>query len=349
MPDQQPRGAAEVFAGLIPDERIAAYEKLRAHGGVPKEQAAEFASSARLAQELTETGMAYVIPHTATSPATFQAAPLDLALMGVLADLQARLSREQKLLLDGNRKLADLQMRATWVDGAVPEHLMKVITDRDEVLQMSRELIASAHRDWMILENGETDMPITDDYAIDATPAVRQQVRSRAIYDAKLIENPAAMRCITRCVADGEEARMLPSVQVKMQIADETAVMLPLSRTGSVGAVIFYAEPIVRLARDHFEMKWIRATPIGSSAAREGSPLPGPTLRILELLARGRSNESVAGAIGKSESTVQRHLDAVEVLLGLKSPSRFELGFAVGRSGLLGTPAKNEAGKEHHA
>jgi len=236
MPDQQPPDAAEVLAEFVPDERIAAYEKLRAHGAVPKEQAEQFLGSAQLAQELTDTGLAYVIPHTATSPATFQAAPLDLALMGALADLQARVSREQKLLVDGNRKLTELQTRATWADRG-PEHLMKVITDRDEVLEKSRELITSARRDWMTLDNGQTDMPITDDYAVDAIPALRQQVRKRAVYDMCVFENPAAMRCIRLCTADGEEARTLPSVEVKMLIVDETAVMLPLSRTGSAGAV----------------------------------------------------------------------------------------------------------------
>jgi hypothetical protein len=265
MPDQQPPSASEVLAEYAPDECIAAYEKLSTHGGVPKEQAAEFLGSAQLVQALTDTGLAYVIPHTTTSPATFRAASLDLALMGALADLQARVTREQKLLLDGNRKLTELQTRAAWADSSGPEHLMKVITDRCEVLEKSRELITSAHRDWMVFDTCQTDMPITDDYAVGAIPALRQQVRKRVIYDASVMENEAAMRCVRLCAADGEEARTLPSIEAKALIVDETAVMLPLSRTGSAGAVIFYAEPIVKLVRACFEMKWVHATPIGNS------------------------------------------------------------------------------------
>jgi hypothetical protein len=56
----------------------------------------------------------------------------------------------------------------------------------------------------------------------------------------------------------------------------------------------------------------------------------------------------VAKAIGKGKSTVQRHLDPAITLLGLKSPSRFQFGFAVGRSGLLGTSECNHAEEEHH-
>jgi DNA-binding CsgD family transcriptional regulator len=347
MPDQHPPSAPEVLAEYVTDEQLAAYEKLRAHGGVLKEEAAQFVGSARLARELTDTGLAYVIPHTATSPATFQAAPLDLALMGALAGMQARIMREQKLLLDGNRKLTELQTCAARADSCGPEHLMTVITDRSEVLEKSRELITSAHRDWMTLDNGQTDMPITDDYAVDTIPAMRQQVRKRAIYDSGMLENPAAMRCIRLCAAGGEESRTLPSVEAKMLIIDETAVMLPLSRTGHAGAVLFYAEPIVKLARSCFEMKWVRSTPIGCSGGQGHSPLSDLTLQILELLARGKSDESVAAVIGMSKSTVQRYLDPVKELLGLRSSSRFELGFAVGRSSLLDNQASNQASKEH--
>jgi DNA-binding NarL/FixJ family response regulator len=96
-------------------------------------------------------------------------------------------------------------------------------------------------------------------------------------------------------------------------------------------------------------MKWLRATPIGSSGAMESAPLPELTVQILDLLARGKSDESVAVVIGKNKSTVQRQLEPAEELLGLKPPSRFELGFAVGRSSLLGNRPANQDGKEHHA
>jgi hypothetical protein len=46
MPDQHPPSAREVLAEYVTHEQLAAYEKLRAYGGVPKEQAAQFLGSA---------------------------------------------------------------------------------------------------------------------------------------------------------------------------------------------------------------------------------------------------------------------------------------------------------------
>jgi hypothetical protein len=346
-PEKEPLSAPEVLAGFVPDGHIAAYEKLRLDGGVPSEQAAGFVGSAELVRELTGLGLAYLIPHTATSPAMLRAAPLDFALMGALGAVQARLAREQELVLKGNLTLLELQAQAGRDDGIAPEHQLKVLSSSAEVLEMQRELAARAHRDWMVLDSGRTDMPVTDDYTLCALPALREQVRQRTIYDAKLLENTAVMRCIRQSVADGEIARTLPCVEVRLLIVDEIAVMVPFGWTGSAGAVVIYAEPAIKLARDLFEMKWSRSTPLGGSA-RDGCPLSDKTIQVLELLAEGRSDESVAKVIDRGKSTVQRYLDPVITLLGLKSPSRFQLGFMVGRSGLLGTPECNHTEEEHH-
>jgi hypothetical protein len=51
--------------------------------------------------------MAHVRPHSPTDPAQLQPAEPDLALQGVLVGLQTRPAREQELLLDGHKRLAD--------------------------------------------------------------------------------------------------------------------------------------------------------------------------------------------------------------------------------------------------
>jgi len=211
---------------------------------------------------------------------------------------------------------------------------------------MQRELAARARRDWMVLDNGRTDMPITDDYTLGALPALREQVRQRTIYDARLLEDPAVMRCIRQSVEDGEIAATLPRVDARLLIVDEIAVMVPFGWTGSAGAAVIYAEPTIKLARDLFEMKWARSTPLGGST-RDGGPLSATTIRILELLAEGKSDASVATVIERGKSTVQRHLDPVIALLGLKSPSRFQLAFAVARAGLLGTTKCDHTEEKH--
>jgi DNA-binding CsgD family transcriptional regulator len=333
MAAQEPGYVGRLFTGLVPDDVIVGYKKLLAVGGVAKEEAEQFLGDAGLVDELSARGMAHALPHTPSAPATFQPASPELALLGVLADLQATLSRQQKTLLDGHRRLADARSQPEVVLGGVPEHLVKVITDRDEVLRVTMHLINSAHRDWMTLETHETDMPLTDDYSVDDPLALQQQVRIRSIYDTALTEHPVASRCIERFVAAGEEARILPVVPMKMQLADKAAVLLPLTSTGAAGALLIRAAPITHAMRDFFEMLWARATPFGGSPG--GSPLTATERRILQLMAMGKQDSAIAASMDMSESTVRRHIRVITGQLGLKTPSRFALGLAVGRRGWL--------------
>src|ERR1700677_954277 len=332
MAGQEPGYIAGLFAGLVPGDGIAGYEKLLAAGGVAREDAERFLGGASLVEALSARGMAHALPHTPSAPATFQPASPELALLGVLADLQATLSREQKSLLDGHRRLADVRSRPGAALHGMPEHLIKVITDRDEVLRVTMHLINSAHRDWMTLETHDTDMPLTDDYSVDDPLALQRQVRIRSVYDMALTEHPVAARCIERFVAAGEEARILPVVPMKMQLADEAAVLLPLTLTGSAGALLIRAAPITHAMREFFEMLWARDTPFGGGT---GSPLTPTEGRILHVMAMGTQDSAIATSLEMSESTVRRHIKAITGQLGLKTPSRFALGLAVGRRGWL--------------
>jgi DNA-binding CsgD family transcriptional regulator len=267
----------------------------------------------------------------------------------VLAELQAALSQQQKMLLEGHRRLTDAQSRPTGTTD-MAEHLVRVITDRNEILRISKHLINSAHRDWMTLESHETDMPLTDDYPIDGPPALRHQVRIRSIYDIALTEHPAASRYIEEFVKAGEEARILPRVPMKMQLADETAVLLPLTQNGASGALLIKDGPIPRAMRTFFEMLWARATPWSLGEPQPHSPLSPPEQRILEFMAAGKQDKAITRAVNSSETTVRRHIKAITDRLGLKTTSRFALGLAIGRSGWLVCDNENPAtDKDGHA
>src|ERR1700677_3060863 len=123
MAGQEPGYIARLFAGLVPGDVIAAYEKLLAAGGGAREDAERFLGGASLVGELGARGGAPPPPPPPSAPATFQPASPELALLGVLADLQASLSRQQKSLLDGHRKLADVRSRPGAALHGMPEHL----------------------------------------------------------------------------------------------------------------------------------------------------------------------------------------------------------------------------------
>src|SRR6202453_2069682 len=126
MAGQEPGYIAGLFAGLVPGDVIAAYEKLLAAGGVAREDAERVLGGASLVEELSARGRPHALPPPPSAPATFQPASPELALLGVLADLQATLSREQKSLLDVHRRLAHVPPRPGAALLGLPLHLIQL-------------------------------------------------------------------------------------------------------------------------------------------------------------------------------------------------------------------------------
>jgi DNA-binding CsgD family transcriptional regulator len=346
--DEEPQSIGQRFGTMAPDDVIAAYVRLSGSGGVPKEQAAEFLGSERLVRELTARGMAHVLPHTPSAPATFQAAPPAMALAAVVGDFQKLVFAQQTELLDGFRSLAAERSRAVPVTDGSPDYLVRVLTDRNEIMQVSGHLINSAQHDWITLETQKTEMPITDDYPIDSLAALRRGVRIRSIYNTAFAEHPQASQFIERAVALGEEARILPRVPMKIQLADDAAVLLPLTETGATGALYIEGTPIPRTMRILAEVLWSQGTPFG--AAESGGPLSATERRILEHMATGKTDKAIGQAMNPkmSDTTVRRHTKAIADRLGLAHPSRYAIGHAIASRGWLTCPAADPATREEH-
>jgi hypothetical protein len=186
-----------------------------------------------------------------------------LRCRGVLAGHQHRLVRDQELLLDGHRRLADAQAKfGTGMNGRFPAHLVSVVSDRVEISELSASLVNTARRDWMTLENLATDMPLTEDFAQPPLPTSTGHVRCRPIYEAAAMDDPVARDTIHSCAEAGEQARLLPKIPMKMKLADHTTAMLPLTPTGTAGALVIRAPVIIGALREYFELLWDRATPL---------------------------------------------------------------------------------------
>jgi DNA-binding CsgD family transcriptional regulator len=329
-------GIQELFEGLVPAEVISAYDRLLARDGCAKDQAEEFIGSTGLVQALTDRGMAHVLPHTPVDPAWLRPASPDLALQGVLAGHQNRLAREQELLLDGHHRLADAQARfGIGMNGRFPEHMVSIVSDRAEISELSAALANTARRDWMTLENLNTDMPVTQDFAQPPLPAYGGRVRCRSIYDTSSMANPVARRVIQACAEAGERARLLPQVPMKMKLADHTTAMLPLTPTGTAGALVIRAPVIIAALREYFEMLWDRATPLRPErAAASADRLTRAQQAVLEMMAEGLNDGAIARRAGLSITTVRRYITAIMSRLDVSS--RFAAGAAAQRRGWIG-------------
>ena len=328
-------GIRGLFDGLVPTEVIEAYEHLLATDGCAKSEA-ESLLGASLMAELTRYGMAHIQPHSPVDPAWLRPASPAIALQGVLVGHQSQLAHGQELLLDGHRRLADAQANFAASDSSrFPEHLVSVVSDRAEVSKLSASLMNTARQDWMTLENLHTEMPLTDDFADPPLPAFAGRVRCRSVYAAAAMNDPAARRIIQSCAEAGEQARLLPRVPMKLKLADETTALLPLTPTGTAGALVIKAPVILAALRDYFELLWERATPLTAARATESADRPTPAQqRILELMAEGLQDAAIAHRAGVSLTTVRRTITAIMNRLGVSS--RFAAGAAAQRRGWIG-------------
>jgi len=221
------------------------------------------------------------------------------------------------------------------MNGRFPAHLVSVVSDRAEISELSAALMNTARKDWMTLENLRTEMPLTDDFAQPPLPAFGGRVRCRSIYDAAAMDDPIARRVIEACADAGEHARLLPQVPMKMKLADHTTAMLPLTPTGTAGALVIKAPVIIAALREYFELLWERATPLRPQrTAVPADRLTPAQQAILELMAEGLQDDAIARRAGLSTTTVRRHIAAIMKRLGVSS--RFAAGAAAQRRGWIG-------------
>ena len=325
-----------LFEGLVPPAVIDAYDLLLAQNGCANDQAEALVGDSGLVAALTGWGMAHIQPHSPTDPPRLRPASPDMALLGVLAGHQNRLAQDQELLLDGHRRLADAQAQfGTGMNGPYPAHLVTVVSDREEISELSASLANTARKDWMTLENLHTEMPLTEDFAQPPLPAFGGRVRCRSIYDAAAMEDPVARRVIRTCAEAGEQARLLPEVPMKMKLADQTTAMLPLTPTGTAGALVIRAPLITAALREYFEMLWDRAAPLKArQSPAHGDRLTAVQQAVLELMAEGLQDDAIARRAGLSTTTVRRHITAI--MKRLDVTSRFAAGAAAQRRGWIG-------------
>jgi DNA-binding CsgD family transcriptional regulator len=327
-----PAPVRRLFDGLVPPELLNAYEHLLATGGCAKTDAPAELGGPAIVQALTDTGMAHIVPHTPADPAWLRPATPDLALLGVLGGHQTRLARDQELLLNGHRRLAEAQASyPTPMTATFPEHLVAVISNPAQISDLSTSLRNTARRDWMSLDTLTADMPLTDDHATGPLPATAGQVRCRSIYPAAAMDDPAARRIITRTASPGTQTRLLPNIPMRLKLADHTTALLPLTPSGTTTALLIRAPVVLAALRDYFDLLWERATPLTAPppAGPRADRLPPAQQHILELMAEGLPDAAIARRAQISITTVRRHITAIMHRLGAES--RFAAGAAAHR------------------
>lgn len=216
---------------------------------------------------------------------------------------------------------------------AYNDNLVEVVTG-DAIGPRIRHAWASA-RDQIRQFESPPYFPLAD-ATDDALATLARGVTQRVVYSRESLEHPGHLKeVIEPCIKAGEQARVLPSVPVKLVIIDEAYALVSLSiKEADVHNTMLVVQPcglfsaLVAL----FEQSWQNALPFHGRTTRPGG-LPPSDRRLLWLLAGGASDDIIARELGISRRTLFRRLQILMTQLG--AANRFQMALQAQRSGWL--------------
>lgn len=216
---------------------------------------------------------------------------------------------------------------------AYNDHLVEVVTG-EAVGPRIRHAWASA-RDQIRQFESPPYFPLpgaTD----DALATLARGVTQRVVYSRASLEHPGHLKnVIEPCIKAGEQARVLPSVPVKLVIIDDAYALVSLSiKEADVHNTMLVVQPCGLLSAliALFEQSWQNALPFHGRTTRPGG-LPPADRRLLWLLAGGASDDVIARELGVSRRTLFRRLQILMAQLG--AANRFQMALQAQRSGWL--------------
>lgn len=259
------------------------------------------------------------------------------------AALEPLLQRSQDNLAEVSRSIAELTEEYTSRSGQRNAHeLIEIITGTDGVMRRYEQLQRAAREEIRaFVRMPRITPPQTNRTEIRL---LSRGVGYRALYDREALRAPGAMEEISLYQSEGEQARALETLPMKLVVADHALALVPLS-TGETpvepGAILVHPSALLDALIALFDALWETAVPLTPVAGERdgGSPtgasarLSGEDARILALLLSGLTDESVARQLSLSVRTVQRRVQ--KLMSTARVTTRLQLGWHAHMQGWL--------------
>ncbi|WP_221348549.1 helix-turn-helix transcriptional regulator [Streptomyces beigongshangae] len=160
--------------------------------------------------------------------------------------------------------------------------------------------------------------------------------RIRVLYQHTLRHSPTVLSRYERLRGD-VEARSLDELTDRLFVMDGVVAFLPANKDGTLALEVRHPALVGYFATT-FDRFWRLATPMYPDAVQPPSP-DGVTPRqraIAGLLVEGHTDAVIAERLGLNIRTARVHIAKLAEILG--SESRAQLGYLIGRSGILDDP-----------
>lgn len=152
----------------------------------------------------------------------------------------------------------------------------------------------------------------------------------RTILPLSILTDPQWHDFAERRAQLGEQQRYLPdeALRVEFAVFGRAGVLLHEGEAPDADYLLMRPRPVVEVLTTLFDELWRRAEPVHPQDASAGD------VRLLELLSLGFKDEAIARQLGLGLRTVRRRIAGLMEEHG--ADTRFQLGLAVSRRGLVG-------------
>lgn len=165
--------------------------------------------------------------------------------------------------------------------------------------------------------------------------ALRRGVSYRTVYERTSLDVPGRLEEVRRGVEEGEQARVLPQLPLKLLLVDRTWAIVPISAGVADHALVVRSSALLDGLVTLFEQQWQRAMPLFADA---GTVEDGD---LLTMLLTGMTDDAIARRLGIGLRTVQRRVRALMDDLG--ADTRFQAGYQAAARAAEGAPAADGA------
>ncbi|GAA2118416.1 hypothetical protein GCM10009759_65690 [Kitasatospora saccharophila] len=209
--------------------------------------------------------------------------------------------------------------------------MVELVEGQDALRHRAEQLQLGAQQEILAIDcppyfDSPTDNPIE-------FQLLARGVECRVLYDAPGLESADKREFVLRCVDAGEQARSLPSVRMKMLVADRRCAMIPLSfeATESTAALWIRPSPLLTALVTCFDLLWERATPLAADRPRD--ELDDKDRELLAMMAAGAKDAAIARSLGITQRTMTRRI--AQLMGELNAQTRFQAGLQAAKRGWL--------------
>ncbi|SDU75149.1 helix-turn-helix domain-containing protein [Jiangella alkaliphila] len=278
----------------------------------------------KLLDGLERRGVADRLPG---EPPTYRLVDPALAFAETLAARERDLQRS-RVLVD---ELAVRHRRRH--DAVEPGDLVEIVTGSDATARRLVDVYSSARTQVRAMERPPYGVVNSEANPIEVE-LLRAGVRHRVLYEQSAVDLPGRLADLLGGIAAGEEARVVPTLPARMLLIDDRLAMIP-ARAGALitdQLLVVHPSGLLDVLAELFEETWLRAMPLRLAPSDQDGQVDDDRV-ILNLLAAGLTEQSIARHVGASQRTVQRRIKEISGRLGART--RFQAGLQAARNGVL--------------